>query len=419
MAEDIKNCGHDARSPLPVAGPEEQTKVITLLGNFHLLYKQFPELRFNDHHSPSQGPSKKQHRRDSTDSISKDISTTEALPLADLDSSLSHSVWDSPPATPPPPTPKLGRLDKLKQLGYLNKASEKQTSLKLNNDSKSADLAELKAHLQSSLRVSSRSARLQKAYGWSIHDLAGRDTSSTVVEPESPLDADEGSANDLVSKATTPATSPDFTFELQAKIDAIVNKSEAPGASHDIKITFPTGGYKPQGLIPQILQHSNDYYPAVLPSNFAQFKEKARKHRSRISLLVATHTASLGQAITLPWDEDGNYTIIESSSHQRVGFSYGSKSSCIIEPHYRVDKATQLCIVKARLARIELQRQLDQANATAERAEDYAPIFRPKLTNKSTQPIHVFVDMSNIVIGFCKYSTRYIDAQTIAFFFQN
>lgn len=400
MAEHTQICGHDARSPPPVGRPEKQTKLVTLLGNFHLLYKQFPELCFNDQHVPSQGPSEKQHRGDKTDSISKDIFTTEAPPLADVDSSLSHSVWDSPPATLPPPTPKLGRLDKLDRLGYLHKGSEKQTPLRLNNDSKSADLAELKAHLQSSLRVSSRSARLQKAYGLSIHDLAGRDTSSTAVEPESPLEADEGSANDLVSKATTPATSPDFTFELQAKIDAIVNKSGDSGAGHDIKITFPTGGYKPQGPIPQILQHSNDF---VLPSNFSQFQEKARKHRSRISLLVATHAEALGQAITLPWDEDGNYTIVESSSHQRVGFSYGSKSSCIIEPHYRVDKDTQLGIIKARLARMELQRQLDQANATAERVQNPAQVFRPKLVDKSTQPIHVFVDMSNIVIGFCKY----------------
>lgn len=397
MAEHTKTCGHDAQSCLPVAGPEEQPKQVKLLGNFHLLYKQFPELRFKDHSLPLRLSPKQQHQADSN---IKEILPTQTPLSADLDSSLPHSVWDSPPTTPLPSTPKLGRLDRLEQLGYLKQGSVKESSLRVNNDSKSADLAELKAHLQSRLRVSSRSARLQKAYGLSLHNLAGRDTSSTLVEPESPLNADDGSADDLVSRVTTPATSPDLTFQVQAKIDAIVNKTEASGANPDIKITFPAG-HKPQGPFPQILQPLNEFQSAGLPSHLAQFQEKARKYRSHISLLVATHTAALGQTITLPWDADGNYTIVESSIHQQFGFSYGSRSSCIIEPHYRVDKGTQLCIVKARLARMELRRQLEHANALVEQAEKPAVVVPPPRMEKFTQPIHVFVDMSNIVIGFC------------------
>lgn len=402
MAEHIETSGHDARSPLPVAGPEKQTKQVRLLGNFNLLYKHFPDLCLRDRSLPLRGSLKQQNESDSN---SKKNLTNEAPPSVDLDSSLSHSVWDSPPATPSPSTPRLGRLDKLAQLGYLKQSSVKESSLKIDYDSKSADLAELKAHLQSRLRVSSRSARLHKAYGLSLHNLTGRDTSSTLVDPESPLNADDGSPDDLVSRATTPATSPDFTLEVQAKIDAIVNKSEASGANRDIKITFPAG-HKP---FPQFLQTFNEFQSASLPSHSTQFQEKARKHRSRISLLVTTHTAALGQAITLPWDEDGNYTIVESSIHQQFGFSYGTKSSCIIEPHYRVDKWTQLHIVKARFARMELQRRLEQANALAEQTEKPAVIVPPALKEKSTQPIHVFVDMSNIVIGFCEYSPAYID----------
>lgn len=405
MAANIETSGHDARSPLPVAGPEKQTKQVRLLGNFNLLYKHFPDLCLRDRSLPLRGYSKQQNESDSN---SKKIFTDEAPPSVDLDSSLSHSVWDSPPATPSPPTPRLGRLDKLAQLGYLKQSSVRESSLKINNDSKSADLAELKAQLQSRLRVSSRSARLHKAYGLSLHNLTGRDTSSTLVDPESPLNADDGSADDLVSRATTPATSPDFTLEVQAKIDAIVNKSEASGPNRDIKITFPAG-HKPQGPFPQVLQTFNEFQSASLPSHSTQFQEKARKHRSHISLLVTTHTAALGQAITLPWDEDGNYTIVESSIHQQFGFSYGTKSSCIIEPHYRVDKETQLHIVRARLARMELQRRLEQANALAEQAEKPTVIVPPALMEKSTRPIHVFVDMSNIVIGFCEYSPAYID----------
>lgn len=404
MAEFLETSGHDAQSPLPVAGPEKQTKQVRLLGNFHLLYKQFPELCLRNQTLPSRGSSKQQ---DDSDSNSKKVLTTETTLSADLNSSLPHSVWDSPPATPPPSAPRLGRLDKLAQLGYLKQSSAKESSFRINNDSKSADLAELKAHLQSRLRVSSRSARLQKAYGLSLHNLAGRDTSSTLVEPESPLNADDGSADDLVSKATTPATSPDFTFEVQAKIDAIVNKSEASGTNPGIKITFPAG-HKSQGPFSQTLQPFNEFHSAGLPSHLSHFQEKARKHRSHISLLIATHTAALGQAITLPWDEDGNYTIVQSSIHQQFGFSYGSKSSCVIEPHYRVNKGTQLCIVKARLARMDLQRQLEQANALAEQAEMPAVVIPPALMEE-TQPIHVFVDMSNIVIGFCEYPHAYID----------
>lgn len=405
MAQYIETSGHDARSPLPVAGPEKQTKQVRLLGNFHLLYKKFPDLCLRDQSLPSRGSPKQQH---DSDSNAKKIFATEAPPSADLDSSLSHSVWDSPPVTPPPSTPILGRLDKLEHLGYLKQSSVKESSVEFNNDSKSADLAELKAHLKSRLRVSSRSARLQKAYGLSLHNLAGRDTSSTLVEPESPLNAGDRSADDLVSRATTPATSPDFTFEVQAKIDAIVNKSVASGANPGIEITF-SAGHKSQGPFPQVLQPFNDFHSAGLPSHLPHFQEKAREYRSHISLLVATHTAALSQAITLPWDEDGNYTIVESSIHQQFGFSYGSKSSCVIEPHYRVDKGTQLHIVKARLARMKLQHQLEQANALAEQAEKPAVVVPPALMEKSTQPIHVFVDMSNIVIGFCEFSYAYIN----------
>lgn len=408
MASITETHGHSPRSPSPVTRPRRQTQERKLLGNFRPLYKQFPELSLGGQELHLGGVSRP---HSATEGIRKE-KVKPNVPPANCIISLPHSVWESPPATPAQSIPKLGRLDKLERLGILHTGNNKPSPSQPHNNGTSQGRGELKAQLQSPLHTSSCSTRLQRAYGLSIHNLAGRDTSSTIVEQESPIDADDGSANELASKATTPATSPDFTFELQAKIDAIVDNSTAPSTSRDIQVTVATGlwpeanrAHAQQGRVLQVSQLPPGLFPSGPLSYLLHFQKKAQQYRANIFALMFTYSAILqaGSTASLPWDEYGNYNITETPIHQKFGISFGNKSSCIIEPHYRVDKATQLSIVKVRLAQMEIKRQLEQANSTAAQSEKPVMIVHPSLIYKSTQPVHVFVDMSNIVIGFCQY----------------
>ncbi|KAJ4387752.1 hypothetical protein N0V93_008353 [Gnomoniopsis smithogilvyi] len=405
MAPNTKHYGHSSGSPSAVTESRRQIKPGNLLGNFGRLYKQFPALSLDDQQLATEWSLRQYLAADSTQ---KDTAIHDVSPTADHSTPLPHSVWDSPPVTPTHSTPKLGRLDKLEKLGIPYIGSYKPGHSQPHKISPSHSRGELKTHLQSPLQTSTYSARLQRAYGLSIHNVTGRDTSSTEVEPESSLDGDDVSANDLVSKATTPATSPDFTFELQAKIDAIVNKSTAPSTRQDIKVIVPPGSnhaHTLQGRVPQISQLPPGLFPSGPLSYLLHFQKEAQQCRSNISDLITTYSDVLQEehTVTLPWDEQGNYTVTESPNHQMFGISYGNKAACIIEPHYRVDKATQLSIVKARLAQMEIKRQIERANSTTAQDETPVMVVQPSLIYKSTQPIHVFVDMSNIVIGFYDY----------------
>lgn len=407
MASKTQTYGHNHRSPSPVTGSTRHAKLGELLGDFRRLYQELPELCLG-HQNLSSRESPKQPS--TTEIISKETVKQDVPPPADHATILPHNVWESPPATPAQSRPQLGRLDKIEKLFYSGSKKASLSKPNKTNTSTSQDRVELKAHLRSPLQASTCSARLQRAYGLSIQTHSGRDTSSTAVEPESPIDADDGSENDLVSKATTPATSPDCTFEVQAKIDDIVNKSTAPRTGQDVKSSVPIGswpGANPahalQARIPQVSQLPSGLFPSGPLSYLLHFHKKAQHYRSDIYALVANNPALLQShnIINLPWDEQGHYTFIDSPNYHKFGVSFGNKSTCIIEPHYRVDKATQLSIVKIRLAQMENEHQLELVHSTATQAETSVTIVHPWLIPKSTQPIHVFVDMSNIVIGFC------------------
>lgn len=409
---------HKARSPSPVAGSSGHSKLGKLLGNLCRVHEQYPELLSRKHSLPLEGSTKPQP---TPDRMPQETVKQDAPPLTNHTVNLSLSHWESSPATQARPHPRLGRLDKLEELGLFTtgSSSNKASHHKYSSNSIFRASGGLKASLQDPLHISSCPPRLQRAYGLLLHKPAGRDSSSTIVESESPLDADDGSANDLGSRATTPATSPDFTHEVQAKIDAIVNNTALDGTrqgtivpSSNVKVIVPAWlwsganpDHTPQGPIPQYTQLPLSLSSAGPLSIIAHFQEKAQQYRSNIAARIATNFAVLRpcETLTLPWDEHGNYTVIGYLDHQKVGISYGNKSSFIIEPHYRVDKATQLSIVKARLAQTDFEHQLKHPISTT--TQDVTPVMvvNHPLVDKMTHPVHVFVDMSNIVIGFCQF----------------
>lgn len=415
MAPSVRAYSSKTRSPSPVARSRRRTRLSKLLGNLRHVYKRFPELSPSNQHSPSSGHLQEHPAKDShpegTISLNAPPPANRALPL--------HSVRQSPLATRASPTPRLGNLDKLWGLDLRSIGGSIASSPESKDKSTGQACIGLQTQVQGSLHISSGHARLQRVQALSVHNPNSRDSALTGVETESPLDRDDGSVDDLVSKVTTPATSPDFTLDIQAKIDAIVNKAATSGTSHDNTTQPPRAKViVPEGLWPGVNPACTPHRPSPQlpslppclssggpPSNLVHFQDKARRYRSDIAARVTNNFAVLrpGETITLPWDEHGDYTVRESSSHQRLGVSFGSnKSAYIIEPHYRVDKATQLKIVKARLAQLDSNRQMNHANPIVAQVDTSPVVADHALVGRSGQSVHVFVDMSNISIGFCQ-----------------
>lgn len=117
------------------------------------------------------------------------------------------------------------------------------------------------------------------------------------------------------------------------------------------------------------------YQPTPSP-----YQELQRSHRIKLAHLAgARRTSSAATQLILPWDVNGNYTSASAPPNP------SSRTQNSVEPMYSVSKKVQLDIITA---------WLDEAV----RDDD----FSRSEHSASNQPIHVFVDMSNIVIGFCK-----------------
>lgn len=144
------------------------------------------------------------------------------------------------------------------------------------------------------------------------------------------------------------------------------------------------------------------------------------QHNERIALaqLAARQLFSpIAEPLVLPWDNNGDFlpgqyqpTVTSPWVPRKPGYHYlktVSKNS--IDPLYRVDKDTQLNILKAKL---------DQRFV-----EDSLMRSHPQ-TAQAQEPIHVFVDLSNIVIGYydCMKAKRGVSnnyrVQAPPFFFE-
>lgn len=164
-------------------------------------------------------------------------------------------------------------------------------------------------------------------------------------------------------------------------------------------------------------------FPAVAPLKVLNPNDNhlgKLQHNERIALAqlaIKPLISPVAEPLVLPWDINGDFlpgqyqpTVNSPWAPQKPGFVHlkiVSKNS--IDPLYRVDKATQLNILKAKLDN--------------RFAEDSALRSHPQIT-QSQEPIHVFVDLSNIVIGYydCMKAKRGVSnnyrVQAPPFFFE-
>ncbi|CAN8104802.1 unnamed protein product [Discula destructiva] len=458
MAPFIPPRKHNARSPSP-RGKHGQT-ARRALGNFRRIFGAFPELA-----------------RDNLFGHSTSIPGHASLPSATSSFTTTDGAY-SPPATPARSlSPRLGNLTKLgvRPLKHHESAHRANT---LHED----DGDHTNAQFQTPTIVPDNTG------DWTVsrlpNDHTDRDASLTTVEDQPP-DTDGASFDDLASKATTPATSPDFSLEIRVKArpvldplrTKVINRKGCAGrdgstrtqaAGSNSLATQPRAGGEPSddpGIEIDIpgsaetwprtrstyiqadklssdelfeystkavppgpplfdLQRRHPFYQYIDPLNFKSPSTSvqplplvtpdsvphhsfnvvphlsnphlvaSQQHRSDLAIRVVPLYNSLrsgSEKITLPWDHRGNYSVTLIPAHVRIGVS-SNNGRFTIEPYYRVDMYTQLQLVKAQLAVLALD---DDGEIDAK--SDAAPQVEKPAT---TQPLHVFVDMSNIVISF-------------------
>lgn len=144
------------------------------------------------------------------------------------------------------------------------------------------------------------------------------------------------------------------------------------------------------------------------------------QHNERIALaqLAAKQLFSpVAEPLILPWDINGDFlpghyqpTVNSPWVPRKPGYHYlKTVSKHSIDPLYRVDKETQLSILKAKLDERFVEDSLMRSHPQ---------------TAQSQEPIHVFVDLSNIVIGYydCMKAKRGVSnnyrVQAPPFFFE-
>lgn len=210
--------------------------------------------------------------------------------------------------------------------------------------------------------------------GWSFTD--DDESPASAVEDDSHGNSDDASVGMPASPATA-TTSPSVHVADPKFV------SQLDGADPDLTNSSPPK--KALNVLHELQQAPPHYtsYRLVFrrKRTLSLHHELQRLHRIKLASLAQTkRTSSAATQLTLPWDANGNYV---SGSAPHVPNSLRTQSS--IEPMYSVPKQIQLDVVTT---------WLDQAIS-----DDDISRFQHAASN---QPIHVFVDMSNIVIGFCK-----------------
>lgn len=229
-----------------------------------------------------------------------------------------------------------------------------------------------------------------------------RDTTPTSVSPVTPAEADLSPKLNIKSLlvGSTPEiySSDDSADPFYDQVNAV--HAQEKHAEFQ-KFLFPAAA-------PLKILNPNDNHLGKL------------QHNERIALAqLATKPliSPVAEPLILPWDINGDFlpghfqpTVNSPWAPQKPGYHYlKTVSRNSIDPLYRVDKATQLNILKAKL---------DERFA-----EDSVMRSHPQIS-QSQEPIHVFVDLSNIVIGYydCMKAKRGVSnnyrVQAPPFFFE-
>jgi hypothetical protein len=247
-------------------------------------------------------------------------------------------------------------------------------------------------------------------------DLASfsRDTTPTSASPVTPAEAELGlklNIKSLLIGSTPESYSPDDSADPFC--DHVHEVHEVHGV-HEVHAVHAEDKHAEY----QKFVFSAAPPPKILNPNDNHLGRLQHKERIALAQLAAKPLLSpFAEPLILPWDINGDFlpghyqpTITSPWVPQKPGYYYlkaVSKNS--IDPLYRVDKATQLNILKAKLdGRFAVDSML--------RSHPQIP--------QAQEPIHVFVDLSNIVIGYydCMKAKRGVSnnyrVQAPPFFFE-
>lgn len=208
------------------------------------------------------------------------------------------------------------------------------------------------------------------------------------TDEDAPLDDSDG-LNDIASHTSTPTTSPATSVNHNAEQESSVVFAQLMESSFKKELVCQSQHTLKQFNI-QISAPSPP--PPVLsrkkflkkmkqqgPQSLGQFQ---RLDRIRVADLVAAAKESFsGEPLALPWDTEGNYLIPRPSDTRDVAMPRD-----FIEPFYRVSYKTKLRILKA-----AMKETYD---------EDERIRAHPWSQAVTNEPIHVYIDLSNIIIGF-------------------
>jgi hypothetical protein len=229
-----------------------------------------------------------------------------------------------------------------------------------------------------------------------------RDTTPTSASPVTPVEAELSPKLNI--RSLLVGSTPDF-YPSHHSADPFCNQIHAVHAQEKHaefqKFVFPP-------TAPLKILNPNDNHLGKL------------QHDERVALAqLATKqlVSPVAEPLILPWDINGDFlpghyqpTVNSPWAPQKPGYHYlKTVSRNSIDPLYRVDKETQLNILKAKL--------------DSRFAEDSMMRSHPQIS-QSQEPIHVFVDLSNIVIGYydCMKAKRGVSnnyrVQAPPFFFE-
>lgn len=222
----------------------------------------------------------------------------------------------------------------------------------------------------------------------------------SAIEDDSHSNSDDVFDDVLVTPVTTPATSPAILAvdkELEALFSLDLNQPDLSQSSllqkapHKVPCEFPPRAPVHRG--PNSVRNNETKAPTLSTSAhelivqpLSPQQELERWHRRKLLRLAITpRTSSVAEPLVLPWDMYGDYTLgipplVPTPTRN-------ARWAPSIEPLYCVDKPTQLSIIKA---------WLDEGVRDDDAMRVEFAVCK--------EPIHVFVDMSNIIIGFCKYN---------------
>lgn len=205
----------------------------------------------------------------------------------------------------------------------------------------------------------------------------------SATEDDIPLE-DSDAFMEAASRSSTPATSPATSVNHHVEQDA-----EDPSvstrfimSSFQLETVLQSKQPNNQISVPPLLSTRKAFLDQ-LPKNPRSWNQLQRLDRIRVADIVAAarESGTMTDEVVLPWDMDGNFLEPRLSASRTTIVPRDS-----IEPLYRVSYKTKLQILKAAMK-----------NTYDEDARIQAHPWSQAVTN---EPLHVYVDLSNIIIGF-------------------